>query len=413
MLINLEMRLSKSFIRLAAVTLVGVAAIACRHKADVEFKVAIKYVEVDSGRGTQWVTVQALSDQEWTLSLSDASGASVGWAKLDPPYGTGSKNSVTITWEQNDTGEPRVVVITGVSGSQTATVILTQHPESGSGGGGTLPDKIVPDNVQKWMELPATNNPKLYFITHASSTANGAGRNYSYYWDADALVAHWMAYPLNKGCISSGSRTNAWALDPKLPRSAQPVLFSGYKNSASSGASDGGTQWYDRGHQVPSADRLAYADNIQTFYGTNMTPQESDLNSNIWAALESRVRDWSRVFDTLYVVTGCIVDGSTRVAYDNDGKKVTVPVGYYKVLLGYEKNYAHGITRQTLGYTGVAFYLEHKSYSDTDYMKYATTIDELENRTGEDFFVNLPGAIGADFASKVEATKDTYWWTGM
>ncbi|MBR5035108.1 MAG: DNA/RNA non-specific endonuclease [Bacteroidales bacterium] len=389
-------------------------SVACQHKVETEFNVGIKYTEVEGTRGTQWVTVQALSSQQWTLSLSDPSGAAVGWATLDPPSGSGSKSSVTVTWDENDTGDTRVLLITGVSGSQTVTVILTQYPKSGSSGeGGSFPDKIVPDKVYKWMELPATDDPTLYFISHESTTKNGAGRNFSYYWDVNAMVARWVAYPLNKGCIASGSRTNAWSLDPKLPRNAQPVLYSGYRSSGTTGSSDGGTQWYDRGHQCPSADRLAYADNIQTFYGTNMTPQNSDLNSNIWAALETRVRDWSKVFDTLYVVTGCVVDGSTKFVYDNEGKKVTVPTGYYKVLLGYEKNHAHGITRQTGGYTGVAFYLDNNEYPDNDYMKHAVTIDELEGRIGIDFYVNLPGAIGADNAGTVESTKDTYWWTGI
>ena len=383
----------------------------CGTKERIPFAIGIKYPEVSGSAGTQWITVTAAEAQQWTLTLTDENGRPVDWATLDPVSGEGSKRSATVTWDPNNSGEKRTLVIVCTSGSETVRVTLTQNAKSG--GGETLPDKIVPDKVEKWMELPATDDSHLFFITHASSTPNGAGRNFSYYWDADALVAHWVAYPLNKGCIASGSRTNEWNLDPKLPRSKQPVLFSGYKSSSGSGSSDGGIQWYDRGHQCPSADRLAYADNVQTFYGTNMTPQENDLNSNIWAALESRVRDWSKAFDTLYVVTGCVVKGSTRYAYDNEGKRVTVPVGYYKALLGYEKNHAHGITRQTLGYTGVAFYMDHTGYSHTDYMKCAMTIDELEKKTGEDFFVNLPAAIGNDFAGKVESTKDSYWWTGI
>mgnify|MGYP002622630796 CR=1 FL=1 len=396
--------------QMAVVALAAMAAASCGHKDSAPLGVDIKYTEVDAGRGTQFVTVTALSGQDWILSLSDPGGATVSWATLDPPSGSGSKASVTITWEANTGSESRVLVITATSGGEQAFVTLTQYPVSNTGGTSTLPEEITADKVYGWLELPATDDSKLYFISHSSS--NASGRNYSYYWDTDALVAHWVAYPLNKGCIGSGSRTNAWALDPKLPRSAQPVLFSGYRSSSGGSSSDGGTQWYDRGHQCPSADRLTYADNIKTFYGTNMTPQNGDLNQNLWASLETRVRDWSKVFDTLYVVTGCVVKGSTAFAYDNDGKRVTVPVGYYKALLGYEKSRAHGITSQTMGYTGVAFYLENREYSDTDYMKYAMTIDELEARTGEDFFVNLAGVIGADQAGRVESTKDNYWWTG-
>ena len=87
-----------------------------------------------------------------------------------------------------------------------------------------------------------------------------------------------------------------WDYDPLVPRDEQPTLFHGY---------DGG---YDRGHQLPSADR--YTDNPSTFYFTNMTPQLGSLNQKIWANFEVQVRAWARACDTLYVVTGCVLEGS-------------------------------------------------------------------------------------------------------
>lgn len=388
----------------------------CHKPEQEDITVYLKYTEVDGSRGTQWVNVLTMSDtQTWTLTLTDEDGNPVTWATVDPPTGTGTLHSVTITWDQNDSEGPRTVVIHAVSAGHESEEAMVQNATSGGGGGGggTFPDKITPDKVYGWMELPATNDPNLYFISHESTTSK-AYRNYSYYWDVDNMVARWVAYPLNKATIGSGSRTNAWDLDPKLPRSAQPLLTSGYKSTSSTGESDGGTQFYQRGHQIPSADRLAYADNVQTFYGTNITPQMGELNEGIWANLEQYVRNKSYQFDTLYVVTGCVVDGSTRFAWDNSSprKKVTVPVGYYKALLGFDKTRSIGISAQTQGYTGVAFYFEHRDYTDTDYIKCAMTIDELERKLGMDFFVNLPAEVGATLADKVESTKDTFWWTG-
>ncbi|MBP5504488.1 MAG: DNA/RNA non-specific endonuclease [Bacteroidales bacterium] len=395
--------------RVLAVSLFAAAALSCGRKDEVEFKVDVRHVAVESDRGTQFVTVSAPAGQEWTITLTDENGQPVDWAVVDPASGVGTRTAVTITWDQNYTSEARTIVITCRSDSKTSSVKVVQAAKPADAV--LFPDKIQPDPVRRWMELPATNNESLYFISHPSSTSETAGRNYSYYWDVANLVAHWVAYPLNKNLIGSGGRTNLWGLDPKLPKDKQPWLFSGYRSSASSGNSDGGTQWYDRGHQMPSADRLNYSDNIQTFYGTNMTPQINELNSNIWAALEGSVRDWSKKFDTLYVVTGCVIDGSTQFAYDNEGKKVTVPVGYYKALLGYDKKHKNGIAAQTQGYTGVAFYFEHKGYPDSQYMNQAMTIDELEKKVGEDFFVNLPSEIGEVLAAKVESTKDNFWWS--
>ena len=394
--------------RYIAVCLILFLLAACGRKEEVALEVIAKKPVVEGDRGTQFVTVVANPGQEWTISLTDENGQAIDWMQVEPATGVGACSSVTITWDRNYTGAERVVRVVCVSDTGRSFVLVTQQPMASDPE--VYPDDIIADPVRKWMELPATNDPSLYFISHASATNATAGRNYSYYWDPNALVAHWVAYPLNKSLIASGSRTNEWGLDPKLPKSRQPWLFSGYRSSSSSGNSDGGVQWYDRGHQLPSADRLAHDDNVQTFYGTNMTPQINELNANIWASLESGVRDWSKQFDTLYVVTGCVVKGSTKYAYDNEGKKVTVPVGYYKAILGYDKSLAKGITAQTQGYTGVAFYLEHRGYSDNNYMATAMTIEALEEMVDVDFFVNLPAAIGDNLAAKVESTKDNFWW---
>ncbi|MBO4558388.1 MAG: DNA/RNA non-specific endonuclease [Bacteroidales bacterium] len=386
---------------------IAAAATACAEKIDYLFTVDVRHLDVDADRGTQFVRVTSAPDEAWTLSVTDLAGNPITWATVDPANGVGPTASATVTWDKNHEEEARTMVLHLASGSKNDAVEVVQAAAKSSGSG-TLPTTIVPDKVPGWLELPATDNADLYFFSHTNAT----GRNYSYYWDVNALVAHWVAYPLNKNLIGSGSRTNEWGLDPKLPRNAQPVLFSGYGSGSGSGNSDGGTQWYQRGHQLPSADRLNYSDNVQTFYGTNMTPQIGELNEQIWASLEGRVRDWAKQFDTLYVVTGCVVKGSTAFAYDNDGKKVTVPVGYYKALLGYDKGRAKGITSQTQGYTGVGFYLEHRGYGNADYMTCAMTIDALEAKVGEDFYVNLPKVIGETLYNKVESTKDNYWWNG-
>ena len=91
-------------------------------------------------------------------------------------------------------------------------------------------------------------------------------------------------------------------------------------------------------------------------------------------------------------------------ALDNEGKKVTVPTAYYKALLGYKKDGTLGITAQTGGYTACAFWFPHEAYSG-NVMDKSMTIAELEEKTGFDFFVNLPEKT----AEKVEKTKDTWW----
>lgn len=255
------------------------------------------------------------------------------------------------------------------------------------------PDKPSLSGVPEWLELPQVKEDDgLDFYSHDMIADGKSVRSWSFYYDPEALLSHWVAYPLNKDLIGHGSRTDAWDYDPLVPVEQQPALFKSYSGD------------WQRGHQLPSADRLDYDANVKTFYFTNMTPQNGGLNEGVWADLEQRVREWSAEFDTLYVVTGCSVEGSTEVAKDNDGKEVTVPVGYYKALLGYSKSESVGMTGENGGYTGCAFWFDNKPYSGS-YMDNAMTISELEERTGVDFFVNLDPAV----AEKVEKTEDKWW----
>ena len=139
-----------------------------------------------------------------------------------------------------------------------------------------------------------------------------------------------------------------------------------------------------------------------------MTPQNGQLNEGVWAELEQKVRDWSAEFDTLYVVTGCSIIGSTEVATDNDGKAVTVPVGYYKALLGYKASGDLAGSAANGGYTGCAFWFDNAPYTGK-YMDKVMTISDLEKKTGVDFFVNLPAQTDDAKATAVETTVDPWW----
>ena len=251
--------------------------------------------------------------------------------------------------------------------------------------------------VPKWLELPATKEDDgLDFYAHTHVVNGKNMRNWAFDYDESSLLSHWIAYPLNTDLIGRGSRTDTWGYDPLVPVDKQPSLFKSYKGD------------WQRGHQLPSADRLDYDANVSTFYFTNMTPQNGQLNEGVWADLEQKVRDWSAQFDTLYVVTGCSIEGSTEVAADNDGKSVTVPVGYYKALLGYKAEGDLAGSAANGGFTGCAFWFDNAPYSG-GYMDKVMTIAQLEQKTGVDFFVNLPSRTDEAAAQKIETTVDAWW----
>ena len=352
-------------------------------------EVSVKTPSVASGKGQMFVNVRC--NTSWTLILMDAEDDSdIDWASLNIDSGKGNMSNVILSYQVNDSEDSRRLKIVLDNGSRWTSCMVEQ---AGSGQQpepepDPLPQPDTDLTKVSWLELPAMDNPDLGYYSHSFEMNGKEYRNYSFGWSQKDLVALWMAYPLcSMYTNKTVNRTDAWAYDPLLGSEYSSAPFGGYGGS------------YARGHQVPSADRLcSYNANVQTFYGSNMTPQLNAHNEGIWQALESKVRTLANTSDTTYVVTGCVVDGSTTFTQDSDGKKMTVPVAYYKVLLRYSKS----STIST--WAAMAFYTEHKSYSgSTSLRSLAMPVDELEEMLGMDFFVNLPAKLGEERAAALEA----------
>ena len=318
----------------------------------------------------------------WKASSSDASFT------VTPASGT-SGGEVTISYTDNPSStESRHAVISfttedaGVA-EKTLKLTVTQQPF----------EALVQSAVQPWLEMPAVKAEEgKAFFSHDMSYEGKEVRNYSFWHDLNNRVALWVAYPLYKGMTTGTSRTDKWAYDPIVPRRYQAdatYSFSGY----------------DRGHQIPSADRLCNAAaNEQTFYFTNITPQNKNFNQGIWETLEVQVRNQVSTCDTLYVVTGCVLstesDPAITYVKDTQGKDVAVPKAYYKVVLRYKAGEANG------GYDAIGFWLENRSYgSETIKRSHACSVDDIETRTGIDFFVNLKDDYEKEAESKYDASK--------
>ena len=256
---------------------------------------------------------------------------------------------------------------------------------------GPLWSGLKNDQVNQWMELPAvvTGGPLVY-VSHHTKLHGRNARNFSMLYDAENKVARWVAYPLTDEYIGGTKRTDAWGYDPKVPEKYQANLSKGIKG-------------YDRGHQLPSGSRTCdKATNAMTFYYTNMTPQLSGLNQKIWVNLEQQVRGWKDRYDTLYVITGVQLkkhaDDNIKYAQDRNGEKIAVPTAYYKILLGRK---VHSNT-----YKAIGFWFEHKPKSGEVSANDAVTIRTIEERTGEDFFSNLPD----DIEEELETSFNPQYW---
>ena len=232
--------------------------------------------------GSQEVTVTA--NYEYDISES------ADWLTVER-----TANGFKATAATNNESYSRSAAISIVSTKYTITesVVVSQNSNS------MIKSKL-------WAEMPAmVADDNLEYCSHDKLPSNNKLRNYSFCFDKEKHCALWVAYPLHR-CYTEGegNRTNAWSYDPCcIDNEYEPNLKNAYYPQGGSSYS------HSRGHQLPSADRLASnEDNATTFYYTNMTPQLQSLNGGTWETLESDLRDDYMCSDTLYVVTGAHFD---------------------------------------------------------------------------------------------------------
>jgi endonuclease G len=195
--------------------------------------------------------------------------------------------------------------------------------------------------------------------------------------------AAWVAYPLVKEQVTGpGARERFFNPDPKVKTGSS--VFSDYTRSG-----------YDRGHLAPAADFKHSLEQMkETFYMSNISPQDRDFNAGVWNELEQLVRAWAYRYEKVFTVTGPVLKpGLPTIGKVN---QVAVPEQFYKVVLYAEPPHVKGI----------AFLLENQP-SKTPLSKFVISIDSLESVTGLDFFPMLPESISEVVESKSNP-KDWY-----
>ncbi|MBO5672361.1 MAG: DNA/RNA non-specific endonuclease [Alistipes sp.] len=259
--------------------------------------------------------------------------------------------------------------------------------------------------TRRWAELPEckASSDYIYNTHYGQLGTNSNARNYTYCFAPEYRAALWVAYPLHKSHTSgSGNRNNSdFGYDPSVSTSYQANLGAGSYSG-----------WYDRGHQLPAADRKCSQQMMdQTFYATNMTPQQGKFNQNKWGVLEGKVRNMTCA-DTLFVVTGAwfggehdsSIDSSTT---DKSGNRCPTPTHYYKALLRTSKGntgYCIDEVKDAAQLRAIVFWLEHANTGDNTTITASDciTVNELERITGFDFFPMIDDSIEAAVESSVD-----------
>lgn len=274
-----------------------------------------------------------------------------------------------------------------------------------------LPHSVIGSKAMPYaqrLEVPAVKNLDMFIVHYTDAY----GVTYSIEWDQEQKTQRWAAYTFNKtnntanwkrsGWKDTTWKGRHWVADPFqedsiLPKGVRTTLDD-YRGSG-----------YDRGHIVNSNDRLSSQNaNGQTFYLSNIHPQLSGFNGSapgggIWLNFENKVNSLGHALksgETLYIVKGGTTQKTSKVSdpFIADSKiSIKVPRYFFMALL---KQDAQG------NFKSIAFWAEHKFNQDKAIKKYTISIDELEERTGINFFPNL----GSSTEKKVETQNNPADW---
>jgi len=231
----------------------------------------------------------------------------------------------------------------------------------------------APEGSGSKTEIPA------FFVPNSTTGAVVEHDHFSLSYNELYEQAEWVAYTLKKSHLTYDDRQRPYYIeDPGVK--TKSADWRNYKGSG-----------YDRGHLCPAGDRrfseYAYK---ETFYTSNITPQDKDFNAGVWNRLEMQIRYWCKQYGTLYIVAGGVLEKGLPSIGEED---VAVPGWYYKIVA---RGYGNDVKV-------VAFLIPH--YETQKRLKqFLVPVDQIEHLTGIDFFEKLSDTLEDTLEKSIETS---------
>ncbi len=198
-------------------------------------------------------------------------------------------------------------------------------------------------------------------------------------YDTSLKAPVWAEYELRPGRLAAAApRRPSFRVDPSA--SFPTASNAGFRGSG-----------YSRGHLVPAADFAWSVEAYRaTFFLTNVIAQNQSVNAGRWRSLESAVRRIAANADSVLVFSGPLFDSKTIEFLQPGG--VAVPTHTYKVLLAVQAG------RRTM----FAAIIPNDRNPPQPLNFFTVTVDEVERRTGFDFFSFLEDVEETTLESRLE-----------
>lgn len=229
-----------------------------------------------------------------------------------------------------------------------------------------FPATLQPTNTP----IPASADYEIPLCTAGQQEQRIAHIGYQVSYNSDWHLPNWVAYQLTAEEVAGEeARSNKFLPDPLVD--GDPVLTSDYTHSG-----------FDRGHMAPAADMKWSPQAMrESFYMTNICPQNHSNNAGDWKDLEELVRDLAATYGNIYLACGPVVSDTSNTI--GTIRRIVVPESFYKVLL---RQKADG------SWTSIGFVMPNAA-GNRPLMTYMLPVDSVENLVGIDFFPLLPDSI--------------------
>ncbi len=242
-------------------------------------------------------------------------------------------------------------------------------------------EEVVKEDVEN---VEATAPDSIFYLPTNPAGVVVQHKYYALSYVEKYELPEWCAYELTAERLKQPwvERSNDFRPDPKVETGSSTL--NDYRRSR-----------YDRGHIVPAADMAFSAEAMsETFFMSNISPQEPGFNKGVWRELEELTRDWAKRFKHLYVVTGPVL--TQPIQFWIGESQVAVAPTYYKVLLDLSEPEVKAIG-----------FLVPNETSTERIESFAVSVDEVEALTGINFFQNL---MEPALEKELEADFDVKLW---
>ncbi len=212
-------------------------------------------------------------------------------------------------------------------------------------------------------------------VAQAVATKAPAGLELPSYTDDEDIIVH-LGYTASYNHVSLCPDWVAWELTAEEANGQNDGQYSFSRDPdvrfPKASREDYSRSGFDKGHMAPRADmRWSCQALEESYYFTNICPQDHEMNSQAWRKIEELTRRLAKRYGSVFIVCGPIFGG------DNPRKigGVYVPCAFFKALA----------VSTADGYRTVGFLVDNNPQSFSP-RHYAVSVDSVEAVVGRNLF---------------------------